>query len=85
MSDTTEIRRKRAMAAVYLGDDDVPFIVAQTVGEIAERVRAAIRAGDPLVELTLANDSDWNGKPLICRADRVTAMSPPKVGGDDDE
>lgn len=79
-------RRKRAMASVFLGDDDCPFIVAETAREIAELVRQAIRVGDPLIELTLANDSDWNSKPLVCRADRVVAACPPKdpPGEDDD-
>jgi 2-keto-3-deoxy-6-phosphogluconate aldolase len=83
VTDTTT-RRKRAMASVYLGDDDTPFIVAETPREIAEMVRAAIRDGDPLIELTLANASDWNGKPLIARADRVTAVSPPKDQDEDE-
>lgn len=81
----TQARPKRAMAAVYLGDDDTPFIVAQTPGEIAELVRAAIKADEPLIELTLANSSDWNAKPLICRVDRVTAISPPKDLRDEDD
>ncbi len=66
------------MASVFLGDDDTPFIVAETPNEIAELVRAALRDGEPLIELTLANNSEWNGKPLIARADRVTAACPPK-------
>ncbi len=83
MSTTT--RRKRAMASVFLGDDDTPFIVAETAREIAELVRAALRDGEPLIVLTLANASDWNGKPLIARADRVTAACPPKDQDEDDE
>ena len=73
------------MASVYLGDDDCPFIVAETPREIAQMVRDAVANGDPLVELTLANDSDWNSKPLIVRAEKVTSVSPPKdqdVGDD---
>ena len=80
-----EVRRKRPMASVFLGDDDCPFIVAETPREIAELVRAAIREGEPLIELTLANDSDWNAKPLIARADRVVAMCPPKSTEEEDE
>ncbi len=85
MTDGTTVRRKRAMASIFLGDDDVPFIVAETPREIAELVRTALRDGEPLIELTLANDSDWNGKPLIGRADRVIAVCPPKDQGGDDE
>lgn len=82
---STETRRKRPMASVFLGDDDVPFIVAETPNEIAALVRAALREGEPLIELTLANDSDWNAKPLIARADRVVAACPPKTGSEDDD
>jgi hypothetical protein len=73
------------MASVFLGDDDCPFIVAETPREIAALVRDAIRNDEPLIELTLANDSDWNSKPLIARADRVVAACPPKEQGEEDE
>ncbi len=74
------------MASVFVSNDDAPFIVAETPREIAEMVRAAIRDGEPLIELTLANSGDWNGKPLICRADRIVAMCPPKdLDGDEDD
>lgn len=85
MSEDTEVRRKRPMASVYLGDDDCPFIVAETPREIAQKVRDAIASDDPLVELTLANDSDWNAKPLVVRAEKVTSISPPKDPDIDDE
>jgi hypothetical protein len=78
-------RRKRPMASVFLGDADSPFIVAETPNEVAALVRAAFAGGDPLIELTLANLSDWNGKPLICRADRVVAACPPKDRDEDDD
>lgn len=73
------------MASAYVGEDDAPFIVAESPGEVAALVRAAIASGDPLIELTLANSSDWNAKPLYVRADRVSAISPPKDLRDDDE
>ncbi len=82
---TTTTRRKRAMASVFLGEDDAPFIVCETPREIAELVRVALREGEPLIELTLANLSDWNGKPLIARADRVFAVCPPKDQDDEDD
>lgn len=78
MTEATGTRQKRAMASVFLSGDDAPFIVAETPREIASLVRDAITAGDPLIELTLANTGDWNAKPLICRADCVLAISPPK-------
>ncbi len=81
-----ETRKRRPMASVFLNGDDTPFIVAETPREIAEMVRTAIRDGEPLVELTLANARDWNGKPLFCRADRIMAMCPPRdEGGDEDD
>lgn len=82
---TCQTRTRRAMAAVYVGDDDCPFIVAETPREVADLLRDAIKAGEPLVELTLANDSDWNAKPLIVRADRVVSISPPKTGTEDED
>ncbi len=72
------------MASLFLAQDCVPFVVAETPNEIADLVRRALREGEPLIELTLASDSDWNGKTLVCRADRVAAACPPMDDEDDD-
>lgn len=67
-----------AKAAVYMWDDDVPFNVAETPSEVAELLRNA--EPEDLVQLTLGNESDWNGKPLYVRACRINAISPSKTG-----
>ena len=74
---------RQAKAAVYVGDDDWPFVVAETPSEIAAMVKAAENSGTSLIQLTLGNTSDWNGKPLFVRAARVNAISPPKAQPDD--
>lgn len=79
----TQTRRKRAMASVYVVSDDCPFIVAETPREVGEMVRNA--SADALIELTLANSGGWNGKPLLVRADKVVAVSPPKDEPDEDD
>jgi hypothetical protein len=83
MSDMTEVRRKRAMASVYVAAEDACWVVTQTPSEVAEALRAA--SPDDLLELTLGNDSEWNGKPLFVRARSITAISPPRDQGEDDE
>jgi hypothetical protein len=75
-----------AKASIYLGNDDVPFLVAETPSEAAEKIHRSL--ADPqsgLVLLTLANASDWNGKPLYVRAASVSAISPPKDQDIDEE
>lgn len=67
---------RQSKAAVYVGDDDVCWLVTQTPSEVAEMLRAA--DGEDLVELTLGNRSGWNGKPLYVRARSVTAVGPPR-------
>lgn len=74
---------KRAMAAIYLGPDSAPFIIAETPSEATIIVEAALNDGRAFAELTLGNDSEWNAKPLYVKATSVFAISPPE--GDIDE
>jgi hypothetical protein len=71
------------MASVYVGEDDVCWVVCETPSEIAGMVSDA--APDQLLELTLGNRSDWNGKALFIRAERIGAISPPRNMGEGDE
>lgn len=80
---------RRAMASVYIHEDGVPFLVAETPSEIAAIVREADL--EELVELTLADPESWEprpgswaGKPLYVRAGKVNAISPPKNGAPQD-
>ena len=75
---------RQAKAAVYLFPDDVPFIVTESPSEIVSLMGVAEGLGDPLVKLTLGNQSEWNGKPLFVRADRIVAISPPKDGDENE-
>lgn len=83
MRNATQTRRKRAMASVYVSDEDACWLVTQTPSEVAATLREA--GSDDLLELTLGNDSDWNGKPLFVRARAITAISPPNDERRDDE
>lgn len=80
MSEATQAKTRLAKASVFVGQDDAPFLVAETPREVAHLVHDA----EGMVELTLANSGDWNGKPLLVRADCVTAVCPPKTGSEDD-
>lgn len=79
--NATGTRRRLAKACVYVGDSERPFLVAESPREVADLVTGATG----LVELTLANESDWNGKPAFVRGDRVAAITPPTDPPDHDE
>ena len=73
-------RQRLGKACVYIGDSECPFLVAETPREVA----ALVMDQRGLIELTLANDAPWNGKPVFVRADRVVAITPPKDTEDDE-
>lgn len=85
VEDTTARGYKQPKASVYVGDDDVPFIVTETPSEIAVLVENAESTAQGLIQLTLGNRSDWNGKPLFVRAAKINAISAPKTGQDNDD
>lgn len=79
----TSTSHRQSKSSVYVGDDDVCWLVTQTPSEVAEMLRAA--DGEDLVELTLGNRSGWNSKPLYVRARSVTAVGPPRDDSAGDE
>lgn len=79
--------KRRALASVFFDDSGQPFVVAETPGEVIEKIRAARGRQQRYVELTLANASSWNGRPVFIEAAYVRAVSPPMSvddEGDDD-
>lgn len=76
--------QRRPLAAVYVATmaDADAWAVAETPTEARDEVQAALEAGAPFAELTLANrdngvDHRWNGRTVYVRAAHVTAIGPP--------
>lgn len=83
MSEQTTQRRTRAKASVFMEQSEIAWLVTETPSEVADRLDGAVPGA--MLKFTLGNDSDWNGRPLYIRADAITAISPPRAeGGEDD-
>jgi hypothetical protein len=81
MSVATRHHLKKAQ--VYLVGERSAFETAQTPREVYALVEAAAMPQD-FVELTLATNNAWNGKPLFVRACFVAAIAPPTQPEDAD-
>lgn len=75
----------KALASIFIGDDDRAWLVTATPSEAAGIVREGILTGERFVEFTLGNKSDWSGKPLYLDPEAITAISPPKSQDKKDE
>lgn len=76
-----------AKATVRLAGDERPYVVCETPSEVASAVEAAHDRDDVLIELSLANPDDWNGKPLYINPFSLHSVSPPismSTNDDDD-
>lgn len=67
--------RKLAKASVFV-EGDIPFVVTETPSEVAAIIDAHPHG---LIRLTLGNESEWSGKPLYVRANRINAIAPAMV------
>lgn len=76
---------KRAKSSIYISTDDSCFLVVETPSEVREMVMEARLHDHIFVELTLGNESKWNGKPLYVKWEYVVAISPPKDQTIDEE
>lgn len=74
---------RTAKASVYIGTDDAAWLTVESPSEIAALMATA--PSDGLIQLTLGNQSTWNGKPLWLRNSAITAVSSPKDQDEDDE
>lgn len=73
-----EASRRQVKSSVWeRGDDPAAWAVAETPSEVAEIVREGRATGAAFVELTLANQSDWNGRTLYIDPHDVSSISPP--------
>lgn len=87
VDDGTTARRRHPMASVYNGADETCWLVAETPAEVADAVRAALRDPDPgggIVELTLANASNWNGRTVYLDVETIRSIAPPNIPVDFD-
>lgn len=77
--------RVQHKSAVHCKHDDYAFVVAETPAEVAAIYSDAIADGNPLMQLTLANKSAWNGRPLYIATSTFNAVTPPMDLDDDDD
>jgi hypothetical protein len=76
MSDTATQRWLKAKASIYVGNDDVAWVVTQTPSEVVAMIREA--DPDDMLEFNLGNASSWNARPLYIRAKVISSVSPPR-------
>lgn len=68
-------------SSLWLDGDDAAFALAETPKELAQLVRDGIATGEPLIEVTLANDSpEWNGRSAFIGPKFVRSITPPMNG-----
>ena len=81
--------RTGAKATIWATQDDIPFLVKETPGEVRAAIQRSESIGDDFVELTLGNPTDgWHGKPIHIRHKLIFAIGPPRnarEASDDDD
>lgn len=71
-----------AKASIYVGDTDIAWLVTETPSEVISKMLDS--TSETMIQFTLGNNSDWNGKPLYIKKRCINAISPPRDQGEGD-
>lgn len=79
-------RLRLVKSALWLDGDNAAFALAETPKELAQLVREGVASGEPLIEVTLANDTpEWNGRSAFISPRSVRSITPPMNSSEDED